>query len=171
MLVSVIVQGGRDGGGDVQARRCEDGHGGIGGADEELDLGAAEYRSLRAGLHQATDHVAEDLAGLVADDAEATTDSLGPMGQVTDWITEYHEGDGGADEFDLLVTRLRGFDFKTPARFADIPEDLYEAEAQAEDRTYEDVDTMDEVYAAKARGLLSSDEVVEITEALEGARG
>lgn len=102
----------------------------------------------------------------LAENVGRASGSVAAMGQITTWATQY---DQGLIDLETLVANLVGFDFKTPARFSDIPEDLYEAEAQAEERTYDDEDTMDEVYAARDQGLLDLDALVAITEALETA--
>lgn len=100
----------------------------------------------------------------LAENVGRASGSVAAMGQITTWANQY---DQGLIDLETLVANLKGFDFKTPARFEEIPEDLYEAEAQAEERTYDDEDTMDEVYAARDSGLLDLDALVAITEALE----
>lgn len=104
----------------------------------------------------------------LAENVGRASGSVAAMGQITTWANQY---DQGLIDLETLVANLKGFDFKTPARFKGIPEDLHEAELQAEDRTYEDEDTMDEVYAARDRGLLDLDALVAITEALEPVDG
>lgn len=90
-------------------------------------------------------------------------DSLGPMGAITLEIQRYNQG---LIDLDALVTFLEAFDFQTPARFEDIPADVFEADAQAEERTYEDEGTLDEVLAARDRGLLSKEDLQTIIKAL-----
>jgi len=85
------------------------------------------------------------------------------MGQITIWIEQFHQG---LITRDALIEHLEDFDLKTPERFAGIPADVFEAEAQAEDRTYEDEDTMDEVLVARDRGLLTAEDLAAIYAAM-----
>lgn len=99
----------------------------------------------------------------------STRDNLGPMGQITTWATQYHQG---LIDLDVLIGNLQTFNWRTPGRFAEIPADLFVAEAQAEERTYEDEDTFDEVLAARDRGLLTTEDLLAVAAALEaGADG
>lgn len=90
------------------------------------------------------------------------------MNQITTWATQYHQG---LIDLDALIENLKGFAFKTPARFEDMPDDVFEADAQAEDRTYDDEGTFDEVLQARDRGLLSKDDLVAIVAALHSNDG
>lgn len=90
------------------------------------------------------------------------------MGQITVLLKAYRDGAITRPE---LIEHLQGFEFRTPARFATMPDDVFEADAQAEERTYDDEDTADELYRARATGLLSLDDLLAITEALESGSG
>lgn len=90
--------------------------------------------------------------------------SLGPVGQITTWATQYHQG---LIDLDALIENVKGFEFKTPARFEDMPHDVFVADAQAEDRTYDDEDTFDEILHVRDRGLLSKDDLLAIVSAME----
>lgn len=85
------------------------------------------------------------------------------MGQITLWAEQYHQG---LIDLETLIAHLDAFEFQTPARFKDIPADLFEAEAQAEERTYDDEDTMDELLGARDRGLLTRADLEAIMEVL-----
>lgn len=86
------------------------------------------------------------------------------MSQVTEWIEQYRTG---LLDLDALIENLQGFDFAVPSRFEEIPSNLSEAEDQAEDRSYDEDGTMDEVYLARDRGLIDADDLLAIVAALE----
>lgn len=90
------------------------------------------------------------------------------MGQITVWLEAYRDGVITRPE---LIEHLQGFEFQTPARFATMPDDVFEADAQAEERTYDDEDTADELYRARATGLLGLEDLLAIAEALESDPG
>ena len=85
------------------------------------------------------------------------------MGQITVWIEAYRNGELTRV---ALIEHLQGFDFQTPERFATMPDDVFEAEAQAEERTYCYEGTADELYMARDNGLLGLDDLVAIMESL-----
>jgi hypothetical protein len=85
------------------------------------------------------------------------------MGQITTWVEQYAQG---LIDRDALVANLVAFKFQTPERFATIPADVFEAEAQAEERTYTDEDTLDELLTARDRGLLTREDLDVILDAL-----
>lgn len=100
----------------------------------------------------------------LAENVGRASGSVAAMGQITTWANQY---DQGLIDLGTLVANLRAFDFKKPERLKGLPKDLYAAEVQAEERTYDDEDTMDEVYAARDAGLLSMDDLVAIAQAFE----
>lgn len=88
---------------------------------------------------------------------------VAPMGQITTWVEQYAQD---VIDRDALVANLVAFKFQTPARFASIPKDVFEADEQAEDRTYDDEDTLDELLMARDRGLLTREDLDVILDAL-----
>ncbi len=100
----------------------------------------------------------------LAENVGRASGSVEAMGQITTWANQY---DQGLLTLEDLVKNLAAFDFKTPERFASMPKNPDEADDQAEDRTYSDEDTMDEVYAARDAGLLDLEALVAITDAIE----
>lgn len=100
----------------------------------------------------------------LAENVGRASGSVAAMGQITTWANQY---DQGLIDLETLVGNLRAFDFKKPERLKGLPKDLYAAEDQAEERTYSDEDTMDEVYAARDAGLLSIEDLVAIAAAFE----
>lgn len=85
------------------------------------------------------------------------------MSTLTTWIEEYA---GGGIDRATLIERLQSFPFATPARYDEIPDDPFEADAQAEERDYDEDATVDEIVRARDVGLLTSEDFLAIVRAL-----
>ncbi len=91
--------------------------------------------------------------------------SLLLMGAITLWAQQYQQG---LITLEDLTANLEAFEWKVPARFVTMPKDIFEADAQAEERTYADEDTMDELLSARDTGLLTREDLDKIMGALDG---